>query len=228
MSKSFTIKIMGRVFESDDSGMLNLNDIRRGLDLPSKNEPSQWRGKVRDKLFETGNLQAIEISNLHNPNLKSRFIAGDEKGTIAYAMWVSVDFYLQVLDAFIALRRGNLEEAVLLAGSTMSKEDEYLLVKFAAMKGLCFTKSCWYANIKHPNKLMTYLKKNPNWKYFAENKYGRLYATSDGIEKGYTYNCYGEWDTEKVVMRFTQKGRDMLRQHNQHFNKKVDESFDML
>ena len=110
----------------------------------------------------------------------------------------------------------------------MSKDDEYLLVKFAAMKGLCFTKSCWYANIKHPNKLLTYLKRNSNWTYFDENSHGRLYATPKGIEEGLTYNCYGEWDSSKVVMRFTQKGRDLLRKHNGHFNNKVDALFDRL
>lgn len=221
MSKRFTIKIMGQVFESDENGMLNLNDIHKRLQLPPQKRPSQWRDrKVVDALKR--------CANMHTVNGDGGYTAGDEKATIAYAMWIDIEFYMQVLDAFIAIRKGNLEEAVLLAGSTMSKEDEYLLVKFAAMKGLCFTKSCWYANIHHPNKLLTYLKKNPNWKYFAENKYGRLYATDEGIEKGYTYNCYGEWDTEKVVMRFTQKGREMLRQHNQHFNKKVEESFDRL
>lgn len=140
-------------------------------------------------------------------------------------MWVSFEFYCSVLDSFIALRRGNLEEAVMLAAGTMSEEDEYLLVKFAAMKGLCFTKSCWYANIKHPNKLLTYLKNNAKWKYFAENEHGRLYATKEGIDKGYTYNCYGDWDSNKVVMRFTQKGRELLRKNNNFFNKKVEENF---
>lgn len=226
MSKRFTIKIMGQVFESDEDGFLNLNEIKNRLNLPESKKPSRWDNAFSRSFVESRNLVLKEIKHLGAGATK--YYAGDEEATIGYAMFVSVDFYRAVIKAFVEVRRGNLEEAVLLAGSTMSKEDEYLLVKFAAMKGLCFTKSCWYANIHHPNKLLTYLKKNPNWKYFAENKYGRLYATDEGIEKGYTYNCYGEWDTEKVVMRFTQKGREMLRQHNQHFNKKVEESFDRL
>lgn len=227
MSKRFTIKIEGKVFESDENGLLNLNDIWRGCGLSESKRPSEWKSKVFNELQDSGNIRRLKNVN-QGKGEAPFYLWGTEHGAVAYSMWVSTNFYIQVLNAFVALRNGNLEEAVLLAGSTMSKEDEYLLVKFAAMKGLCFTKSCWYANIHHPNKLLTYLKKNPNWKYFSENKYGRLYATEEGVEKGYTYNCYGEWDTEKVVMRFTQKGREMLRQHNQHFNKKVEESFDRL
>lgn len=223
--KQFTIKIFGKVFESDEDGFLNLNDIWNGCNLPDTRRPSQWRSKVKDELLRCANLHIVKNQQL---NLNADYTIGDERATVAYAMWVSFEFYCEVLDSFIALRNGNIEEAVLLAAGTMSKEDEHLLIKFAAMKGLCFTKSCWYANIKHPNKLLTYLKKNPNWKYFSENEHGRLYATKDGIDKGYTYNCYGDWDSSKVVMRFTQKGRTLLRKYNTHFNSKVNELFHKL
>jgi hypothetical protein len=153
---------------------------------------------------------------------------GDERAAVAYAMWVSFEFYCEVLDAFIAIRRGNFEEAIKIAGSTMSEEDEHLLIKFASMKGLCFTKSCWYANIKHPTKFLTYLKRNSKWKYFSENSFGKLYATEEGIEKGIVYNCYGDPETSKVVMRFTQKGRDLLRKHSKHFNTRVEEKLGEL
>lgn len=220
MRKQFTIKIQGKVFESDRNGMLDLNDIWRGCKLPNTKRPSQWRSKVKDDLTRCANLHTTINQSL---TIKYETTKGDERASVAYAMWVSFEFYCEVLDAFIALRRGNLEEAVLLAGGTMSQEDEYLLIKFASMKGLCFTKSCWYANITHPNKLLTYLKKNSNWKYFEENEYGKLYATKSGIDAGYTYNCYGDWDSSKVVMRFTQKGRELLRKHREHFNKRVEE-----
>lgn len=163
-----------------------------------------------------------------NNNLANPFYEGDETATIAYAMFISVDFYIQVVNAFIELRRGNIEEAVLLAGGTMSKEDEHLLVKFASMKGLCFTKSCWYANIQHPTKFLNYLKRNSNWKYFTENVHGRLVATDLGIKNKITYNCYGDPDSSKVVMRFTQKGRDLLRKHHVHFNRKVQDAYQTL
>lgn len=223
--KRFTIKIEGRVFESDEEGFIDLNHVWKDFNLPNNKRPSEWRNKISEGLRQSGNLRSARKSTSYN---EYNILVADERATVAYAMWISLDFYLSVMDAFISLRRGNLEEAVMLAAGTMSEEDEYLLVKFAAMKGLCFTKSCWYANIKHPNKLLTYLKSNPNWKYFAENSHGRLYATKEGIDKGYTYNCYGDWDTNKVVMRFTQKGRELLRKNNQFFNKKVEENFHKL
>ena len=221
--KRFTIKIEGKVFYSDWDGLLNLNTIHKEFNLPESKKPSKWRNEVSRKLKEGTNLSLNENNNLANP-----FYEGDETATIAYAMFINVDFYIQVVNAFIQLRRGNIEEAVLLAGGTMSEEDEHLLVKFASMKGLCFTKSCWYANIQHPNKFLNYLKRNSNWKYFTENVHGRLVATDLGIKNKITYNCYGDPDSSKVVMRFTQKGRDLLRKHHVHFNKKVQDAYQTL
>lgn len=221
--RRFTIKIEGRTFYSDWDGLLNLNTIHKEFNLPESKKPSKWRNEVSRKLKEGTNLSLNENNNLANP-----FYEGDETATIAYAMFISVDFYIQVVNAFIELRRGNIEEAVLLAGGTMSEEDEHLLVKFASMKGLCFTKSCWYANIQHPTKFLNYLKRNSNWKYFTENVHGRLVATDLGIKNKITYNCYGDPDSSKVVMRFTQKGRDLLRKHHVHFNRKVQDAYQTL
>ena len=224
-NKRFTIKIMDRVFESDEDGLLDLNEIWRGCNLPENKRPSQWRGKLPGNLRRCADLHTVENQTL---TIKDSTTKGSERASVAYAMWVSFEFYCQVLDAFVALRKGNLEEAVLIAAGTMSEEDEHLLLKFAAMKGLCFTKSCWYANIKHPTKFLNYLKHNPNWVYFSENSYGKLYATEEGIEKGIVYNCYGEPDTSKVVMRFTQKGRNLLRKNSKHFNSKVEQNISKL
>lgn len=225
--KRFTIKIEGEVFYSDSEGLLNLNDIWNVCNLPKSKRPNQWRSQVSEYLFEAANLQSLKNKELGS-NLEYTFIAADEKAAIAYAMWVSVPFYIQVVEAFIELRLGNAEEAVLIAGGTLSEEDEHLLVKFASMKGLCFTKSCWYANIQHPTKFLNYLKRNSNWKYFTENVHGRLVATDLGIKNKITYNCYGDPDSSKVVMRFTQKGRDLLRKHHVHFNKKVQDAYQTL
>lgn len=225
MSDKFTIKIEGKVFESDEEGLLNLNDIWKGCGLTESKRPSEWRNKVSEGLRQSGNLRSARKSTGYNEHWVT---TGDERATVAYAMWISLDFYLSVMDAFIELRNGNLEKAVLLAGGTMSPEDEHLLIKFSSMKGLCFTKSCWYANIKHPNKLLNFLKINPYWKYFKENSYGKLYATESGIKEGLVYNCYGDWDSSKVVMRLTQKGREMLRKNSAYFNNKVDVNLDLL
>ncbi len=101
----------------------------------------------------------------------------------------------------------------------MSEDDNYYLQKLASMKGLCWTKTCWYANIPNPQKLMDYLKCNTKWKYTGINPHGKYYATKEGIDSGYFYNCYGDPDTSKVVMRVTQQGREMFREHSEKLNK---------
>jgi hypothetical protein len=222
--KRFSIRIMGKVFESDEDGLLDLNIIANSFSLK---KASQWRNKDSDYFRQNAKLQSgSEIKELGKPPVP--FMKADEDAAIGYAMWVSVEFYIEVIKAFRELRNGNFEEAIKIAGSTMSEEDEHLLLKFASMKGLCFTKSCWYANIQHPNKLLNYLKRNKNWKYFSENDFGKLSATEEGIDEGIVYNCYGDPDTSKVVMRFTQKGRELLRKNNKHFNTQVEKYFTTL
>lgn len=57
----FDIKIMGEVFESDDNGFLDLNNICKGCNLGENNLPSEWRGKVKDRLIETANLRVVTL-----------------------------------------------------------------------------------------------------------------------------------------------------------------------
>lgn len=225
--KQFTIKIFDKIFESDKDGLLNLNEIWHGCSLERKNRPSEWRNKDSVYFRHNGKLRSgNEIKELGKPPVP--YIKADEDATIGYAMWISTEFYVSVIQSFRELRNGNIEEAVMLAAGTMSEEDEYLLVKFASMKGLCFTKSCWYANIQYPNKFLNYLRRNPNWKYFDENSHGRLFATQEGIDNKITYNCYGDPASSKVVMRFTQKGRELLRKNSKHFNQRVMSRYDRL
>lgn len=218
MSKKFSIKVEGKEFESDDEGMFDLNIIWRDFNLPNKNRPSEWRNKIASGLRQSGNLRTARKSTTYNEH--STLIA-DERATVAYAMWISLEFYMSVIDAFIALRNGEFEKAVEIAGETLSEDDNYYLQKLAAMKGLCFQKSCWYANITEPNKVMNYLLRRSDWKYFSKNSFGKLYATEEGVNEGLFYNCYGTSDSSKVVMRVTKKGREKLREHAWWFNSKV-------
>ena len=83
MSKQFSIKIDGKVFESDDSGYLDLNIIWRDFNLPNKNRPSQWRGKIVDQLKHCANLHTARKSTSYNEHT---ILVADERATIAYAM----------------------------------------------------------------------------------------------------------------------------------------------
>lgn len=216
--KNFSIKIGNKVFESDEDGFLNLNIIHKALGLPTNKLPSQWRSKVRDYYEANANLHSLKNPN-QSKGEAAYFMVATEVATIAYAMWVDIEFHTQVVEAFLNLRQGNIEEAINIAGNTMSDEDNYLLSKINEQKGLAWTKACWVANIYEPVTIMRYLAhKKKNWNYFAVNEHGKYYATQAGIDEGYFYNCYGSPDSSKVVMRVTKKGREEMKQNNEWFN----------
>ncbi|UAK71687.1 KilA-N domain-containing protein [Aeromonas enteropelogenes] len=103
-------------FSPESTGLWNLNEIHKRLNLPESKEPSQWRTKVSRELSETANLQVGEFKD-GNLNRKASFAT--ELGTIAYAMWVSTEFYLMVAQAFLTLRtiavvtaRANINAAI--------------------------------------------------------------------------------------------------------------------
>ncbi|GFD72213.1 hypothetical protein KUL113_16330 [Tenacibaculum sp. KUL113] len=75
--------------------MFDLNDIWRDFNLMPKQSPSQWRNKVRDHFVATANLQVQR-------GQKNKTLATLD-ALYAYAMWVDVEFYMVVVEAFAAL-----------------------------------------------------------------------------------------------------------------------------
>ncbi|EHF0899410.1 KilA-N domain-containing protein, partial [Shigella flexneri] len=88
--------------------MWNLNELHKELELPSAKEPGQWRSSVRTLLDQDANLHVA-----HGGSTPGTWAT--EEAAIAYAMWVSPDFYLKVIRAFIALRNDKVSEAKALA-----------------------------------------------------------------------------------------------------------------
>ncbi|HBP9047721.1 TPA: KilA-N domain-containing protein [Escherichia coli] len=88
--------------------MWNLNELHKELELPSAKEPGQWRSSVRTLLDQDANLHVA-----HGGSTPGTWAT--EEVAIAYAMWVSPDFYLKVIRAFIALRNDKVSEAKALA-----------------------------------------------------------------------------------------------------------------
>lgn len=81
-------------FICNDQRMWNLNEIHRVLRLEDRKSPSDWNNKVRDALSSSGNFRTSNGNGTW----------ATEEGTVAYAMWVSTDFYLMVIRAFIFMR----------------------------------------------------------------------------------------------------------------------------
>ncbi|MBC0621623.1 KilA-N domain-containing protein, partial [Escherichia coli] len=82
--------------------------VHKELELPSAKEPGQWRSSVRTLLDQDANLHVA-----HGGSTPGTWAT--EEAAIAYAMWVSPDFYLKVIRAFIALRNDKVSEAKALA-----------------------------------------------------------------------------------------------------------------
>lgn len=84
--------------------MFDLNDIYRKFDLKGRKQPSDWRGKTKDKLFETANLR-VEKGGRDKDGTPSTKTLATLEALYAYAMWVDVAFYMVVVEAFAALTK---------------------------------------------------------------------------------------------------------------------------
>ena len=85
---------------SNDEGMFDLNDIWRAYDLKASQSPSQWVNKVRKTLDHSGKIKS------ENGGVNRGTYATLE-ALYAYAMWLDVEFYMIVVEAFAALTRGE-------------------------------------------------------------------------------------------------------------------------
>ena len=65
--------------------MWNLNELHKTLELPSGKEPGQWRSSLKDRLVKDANLHVLAGRNGGT--------LATEEAAIAYAMWVSEEFY---------------------------------------------------------------------------------------------------------------------------------------
>ena len=203
----FTIKIQEKVFTSNEDGFLNLNEIHNGMNLKNSKRPSQWRSQVSAYLFENANLHTEEIKHLDS-NLASKCIYGDEKATIAYAMWIDVDFYLEVVEAFIDLRNGRVSEALERTVNSMSKSDGDKLKGIVweninGMKAINQRTALQVAGINNPIIFMRELRKR-------NTAYRRLIDEEKIVLQTYAPN--------KWIERFTQEGFQWLLDKSEEMN----------
>ena len=91
------IVIDGKEFHAGADRMWSLNEIHRELGLPDNKEPSEWRTAIQRELLETANLRSERLG-------KTWTTKATEEGAIAYAMWVSTEFYLKVVRAYVLMR----------------------------------------------------------------------------------------------------------------------------
>lgn len=188
MINTYTIEALPIVIENhsfvcNEQRMWNLNEIHRVLCLPDTKSPSQWNNKIHEALTASGNFQKVDKVGTW----------ATEKGTIAYAMWVSPRFYEMVVDAFIFMRN----DAVLRERVAVLQADEAnAALSIAAPKASIFDNRLangrsvpWSWACKSlglaPFKLRNHLKRTGRFCLppFTEHKHP--YPTKKGFELGY-------------------------------------------
>lgn len=202
MSKQFNVTIDGVNFVSDEGGRLNLNIIHKEFGLPTSKIPSRWRNELSRRLLQRSNLASVETVGCGGGRVN--YWSGDEKATIAYAMWVSVDFYETVMDAFISLRNGQLLEAAKLADSTQTESKAFSA--WLGMEDSTVQQTLKMLYIKRPNHFQKMIKR----KHFKESLIDR------GIIKERNYGSHG------VALRMTSAGKQFLLDNREDINKKVE------
>ncbi len=218
MSKKFTIELQDHTFTSDEDGFLNLNEIRRTLNLSENKRPTQWKSKIKDNLIAGGNIHLKEIKHLGAGT--TTYWAGDEFATINYAMWVDFDFHRLVVDAFIDLRNGRIDDALKKAEKSKGAES-YYYKKASEKNGMAWFEACQWSGIKNPNKCREMLLAHPRFTYFEKNGYGKYVVKEEGVDTGYFYNK-GNKFTSATTMRISKEGREWLKNNEAWFNKQTD------
>ena len=106
MTKNITRDLFGVTVQVNKDGLLRLNDIHEAAGGVVAKSPPRWLANksTKDLIAADENLR-VEMSQ-----------GGDNKGTyasedlaIAYGMWISAEFYDQVIEAFKALVRGEIQ-----------------------------------------------------------------------------------------------------------------------
>ncbi|MFT2330023.1 KilA-N domain-containing protein [Escherichia coli] len=148
----------GKMHEfKSENGMYNLTDIHQLLGLPKNKLPSQWRNEV-SREFERN-------ANLHSYNKRGACILATEAATIAYAMWVSIEFYMLVVNVFIAVRNDALLSAKV-ASKLSDEQRDFLRENSAALKEWkrlkakthwTFYEAAKLAELEHPHIARIYI-----------------------------------------------------------------------
>ncbi|MBX8511298.1 hypothetical protein K5D34_16540 [Pseudomonas cichorii] len=211
------VALMGKTFTANQDRMWHLNEIHKGLDLPDSKSPSEWRNAVSMELRTSGNLRSLDGSGTF----------ADELGTIAYAMWVSTDFYLMVAGAFVAQRNNAVSELRhrdALLDANMPKAST--LDMKARGAGLTWTEACRVAGIQQPRLALEALVSMKAFVYPLDN-----FGTRDGSprphKKGFEVGAFVKVSSDfgnREGWRVKPRGLDWLREKAQEINLNVSET----
>lgn len=208
------IVIEGQTFKPNEDGMWNLNEIAKTLNV---REPGQWRNAVQAALIKDANLHVSH----GNGTLAT------EEGAIAYAMWVSTDFYLMVIRAFIAMRNSAVRELRhkdALLDANMPKATT--LDMKARGAGLTWTEACRVAGIQQPRLALEFLAKGTMFVHVCDDfgsRTGQIRPKQQGFSSG-AFAAISSDFGNREGWRVKPRGLDWLRANTETINVGVAEA----
>lgn len=209
------IVIEGHTFKPNAEGLWSLTEINKALPDLTK-PPAQWRGRDRD-YFDS-------CANLHSSNGNGTYAT--ERATIAYAMACSLDFYVMVVDAFVAMRNhavSELRHKDALLDANMPKAST--LDMKARGAGLTWTEACRVAGIQQPRLALDALVSMRAFVYPVDNfgsREGSPRPHKSGFEKSAFVRASSDFGNREG-WRVKPRGLDWLRSKAEEINLKVAE-----
>ncbi|MBY8953453.1 hypothetical protein J1G36_16265 [Pseudomonas carnis] len=210
------IVIEGQTFKPSANGMWSLNEIHQTLNLSEAKRPSEWSNAVSAELFASGNFRKVDKVGSF----------ADELGAIAYAMWVSTDFYLMVAGAFLAMRNSAIRDAKTkdaLLAANMPKATTLDLKARGA--GLTWTEACRVAGIQQPRLAMGVLAIMKSFVYPVDN-FGSRTGSPRPKKQGFAVGAFVKVSSDfgnREGWRVKPRGLDWLQGKAQEINTAVAE-----
>lgn len=212
-SELLPINIEGHTFKPNAEGLWSLTEINKALPELTK-PPAQWRGRDRDYFDSCANLHSSNGNGTH----------ATERATIAYAMACSLDFYVMVVDAFVAMRNhaiGESRRKDALLDANMPKAST--LDMKARGAGLTWTEACRVAGIQQPRLAQDALVSMGSFVYPIDN-FGDRVGTPRPHRSGFEVGAFVKTSTDfgnREGWRVKPRGLDWLRNKSGEINLKV-------
>lgn len=216
---SLPVFINGQAFNANADGMWNLTEIHKALAQPDSKRPGQWNNAVQAALFKCGNFNITQG--------RDGGYLSTEAGTIAYAMWVSTEFYLMVIHAFVAMRNSAIMDATAkdaVLAANMPKAST--LDMKARGAGLTWTEACRVAGIQQPRLALEFLAKGSMFVRLRDD-FGDRTGQIRPKQQGFTSGAFVTTSTNfgnREGWRVKPRGLDWLRGKTEIINVGVAEA----
>lgn len=218
-NKPLPILIKGIEFKPDAAGMYNLTAMHKELELPDAKAPRKWNNSIKRHLANRRNFGSSE------GNKGGTYAT--ERGTIAYAMWVSPEFYSLVVDTFIAVRNNALASAIAQAAiadeyKSLLKQNARMVNRFSkwiSAKLLNWDKSALLAGINNPYKAKQSMLDKGYLRTVGRLHCGKQITEYLPTEKGRNVGIssrYMGWNGDQF--HFTKEGREWLSRMSDQIN----------